>query len=318
MLVGIELSKTSTGIKDKFEMDNKLQTAAERAGLTGRRTIRKAPGGKSEGPVCGIWDIQTRPGTRADALKSVYMSALNSVDAAEARKASALSSGKYTAEGAKSDVLAFAAQKLAPVLHRGRQVVESAKREVAERRAALKPAPIDKTDFAGALLRSEMRGWLASKSQKERDEFVRDNLDKLDPEMARAFTEMPAEVSGISPVQRDLLADRALEAAHPGELAEITQLERAIQLAERAVELGRGEIAKDAEVSQDDFNAIASAYENDGVAWLRKRGDKIVVADLARGVEREPTPQELETGIHFKDYQEYAAANGLPPEPQGA
>jgi hypothetical protein len=211
---------------------------------------------------------------------------------------------------------------LAPTFYKAKAQIDLAKKEVADRRAALKPAAIDKTDFAGALLRAEMRDWLRSKpTQKERDEFIRDNLEKLDPEMARAFTELPAEVSGISPIQREMLAERALEAAHPGELEEIKELERAVQLADAAVNLGRDEIVREAEVSREDFDQLAEPFEAKArpFPWLKKDGGSVSVIDLQRGVGRVPTPEELANGQYFKDYAEYAAANGLPPQtPTGA
>jgi hypothetical protein len=95
-------------------------------------------------------------------------------------------------------------------------------------------------------------------------------------------------------------------------------LERAISLAEAAVDLGRTEIIKESESSVDDFNAIASAYEKGEIAWLRKSASEVHVVDLQRGVGRVPTPEELETGEYFSNYAEYAEANGLPPQPPGA
>ena len=92
--------------------------------------------------------------------------------------------------------------------------------------------------------RAELRDWLRSMPQGERDSFIREN--SLEPEMAFAFLEMPAVVSGISPAQREAMLDRALEAQHPGAIEEIQALEAAISLAEKAVNLGREEIIKEA------------------------------------------------------------------------
>jgi hypothetical protein len=136
--------------------------------------------------------------------------------------------------------------------------------------------------------------------------------------MALAMLEMPAEVSGISPLQHSALVDKALEATHGETISEIKQLERAISLAEAAVDLGRTEIIKESESSVGDFNAIASAYEKGEIAWLRKSASEVHVVDLQRGVGRVPTPEELETGEYFSNYAEYAEANGLPPQPPGA
>jgi hypothetical protein len=189
------------------------ESVGAKLGILGRRTIRKAPpGGKSEGPVVGLWDLQTRPGTRADALKAVYLSALNSVDAIENRKAEGAKSGRLTPDGIRADALQFGAQSLAPVFHRGKAQVELAKREAADKRAQIKLQPADKTDLAGAMRRAELRDWLRSRSDADRAEYLRD-VDKLAPEAALAVIEMPPEVSSVSPLQHSALVDRALRMA---------------------------------------------------------------------------------------------------------
>jgi hypothetical protein len=132
--------------------DKPTQTAAERAGLLGRRTIRKGPpGGKAASPTVGLWDLNVRPGSTAHRLEDVYLKALASVDAAEARKSAAAQSGKYTAEGLKADVLQFGASQLAPVLHKGKAQIAAAKRELADKRSQIKPPVADRTDLVGAM-----------------------------------------------------------------------------------------------------------------------------------------------------------------------
>ncbi|UGA48830.1 hypothetical protein HU230_0041915 (plasmid) [Bradyrhizobium quebecense] len=48
-----------------------------------------------------------------------------------------------------------------------------------------------------------------------------------------------------------------------------------------------------------------------GIAWLSKEGNRTVVVDLDRKVTREATPEELETGVFFASYDDYAASNGI-------
>jgi hypothetical protein len=120
-----------------------MSSAAERAGLKGRLTIRRAkPGSKSEGPRVGIWDIQPKAGSRAAALEKVYLDALNAVDGIESRKAEAAKSGKYTADGIKADALQHGLQ-LSPVFKRGRAVVDAARKDAADLRSKLKLQPAD-------------------------------------------------------------------------------------------------------------------------------------------------------------------------------
>jgi hypothetical protein len=290
------------------------QTAGERFGIKGRRTIRKAPPGQNAtGSYVGLWDIQGKPGSTVKRLEQVYLSALNGVDSIEARKAEALKSGRFTPDGARADALQFAAQQLSPVFHRGKHQIAAAKREAAELRSKVKLQPTDKTDLVSAMLRAEMRDFLRTKPQAERDAYIRENAERLDPQMALAVMEVPAELSGISILQRDALIERALEAQHGEALKEVQELERGIEVAERAISLGREEIIKETEADPHQFNQLAEPYESRaGIAWLRKDGDKVIVVDLDRKVRRQPTPEELETGAYFADFEEYRMANGLP------
>jgi hypothetical protein len=183
----------------------------------------------------------------------------------------------------------------------------------------VKLEPADKTDLVGAMLRAEMRDFLRSKPRAERDAYIAQNAEAMDPQMAMALIEVPAELSGISTVQRDALIERAMEAQHGEALKDVQELERGIEMAERAVQLGREEIIKEAGGDTQQFNELAAPYESRaGVAWLRKDGDKVVVVDLDRKVSRQPTPQELETGAYFTDFDEYRSANGLPDDRSAA
>ena len=179
----------------------------------------------------------------------------------EARKAEGAKSGRLTADGIKADALQFATQQLAVGFRRGKHQLDAAKREAADLRSKIALQPVDKTDLVSAMLRAEMRDYLRSKTQSERDAFIRENANTLDPEMARAFTEVPPEISGISTVQREALLEKALEAQHPGALQEVQELERAIELAEKAVNLGRDEIIREAETDSHHFNELAKPYE---------------------------------------------------------
>ncbi|MBR1156581.1 hypothetical protein [Bradyrhizobium sp. JYMT SZCCT0428] len=295
-------------------------TAGEKFGILGRRTIRKpAPGQPATSGHVGLWDLAPKAGSTAHRLQQIYVSALSSVDAIEARKAEAARSGKFTPDGLKADALQFAAQQLSPVFHRGKHQIAAAKREAAELRSLIKLQPADRTDLVAAMLRAEMRDFLRSKPQAARDAFIAENLETIEPEMALAFSEVPPQISGISTVQRDALIERAMEAQHGEVLREVKELEAALVLAERAVELGREEIIKEVGTDPQQFNELAAPYESRaGVAWLRKSGDKVIVVDLDRKVNRQPTQQELETGAYFADFAEYAMANGLPADDRSA
>jgi hypothetical protein len=108
-------------------------------------------------------------------------------------------------------------------------------------------------------------------------------------------------------MHRQQLIDRALEAQHGEKIAELKELERAIEAAESAVEAGRDEIRLEAGIFQK-----ASA------PWLRKQKllgeseEKIYVVDLDRRVERPATPEEIENGVYAEDFEAYKKLTGRP------
>jgi hypothetical protein len=89
---------------------------------------------------------------------------------------------------------------------------------------------------------------------------------------------------------------------------EVQELERGIEIAERAVQLGRDEIIKEAEADPHQFNQLAALrLTSHGFARSATRSWLL----MERGVTRDPTPQELENGAYFANHAEYAAAGGL-------
>jgi len=165
-------------------------------------------------------------------------------------------SGKLTAEGVKHALLQNALSDAVPSLHHARQTIKNAKSELAELRVKVKPPATDKTDLVSAMLRAEMRDWFRSKPQTERDRLTADPA-KVDPDLARAVMEMPAELTGVFEMHRNALIERAVEAEHGDTIAEIRDLERGIELAERSVEASRDEIRKETGVDQNTFDNLA-------------------------------------------------------------
>jgi hypothetical protein len=125
--------------------------------------------------------------------------------------------------------------------------------------------------------------------------------------VAEAILTAPPELSGIAETHRALLTEKALEAQHPGEMAQVSELQHAIEIAERTVEIGRDEVRLEAGVMDPHkFDAIAAPIEQQYKApWLRKRGDDIRVVDLERQVERPASPEEIEAGVYYQDAEAY-------------
>ena len=224
--------------------------------------------------------------------------------------------GKLTADGVSDDVLQFALSQAVPTFKRGRLAIAAAKREASELKEKLKLTPPDTSDQfkAGLMLRAIDR--FAAMTQKQRDALTR-NLDTLDPILAEALIAAPASLTGISKMHRQQLIDRALEAQHGNKIAELKELERAIEATESAVEAGRDEIRLESGVFDPRrFDELAAPIEAKANApWLRKRkfpgeDEQINVVDLDRRVERPATPEEIESGVYAENFNHYQKLTG--------
>jgi hypothetical protein len=288
--------------------------------VKGRQTLRRGASALRDGATMKLWDIEAPPGSTAAALESrAYAAALDSLDKLETHRAAAAASGKFTETGLQEDARRFAVSTLAPTLHRGRLEIAAAKKEAAERRAKLTLQPPDKTDLVGAMRRQEMRAWLRSLGDQARRDYIASHLEHLDPEMALAVIEAPSELSGVLGSDRKVLVDAALTAQHGADaISKVLTLERAVEIAEMAVESVRAEIARDVGVPDPhEFNQLAVPHEKSSSApYLKKFNEngveKIRVLKMngnIGGTWSEATPMELSTGIYYANFQEFQKAH---------
>ena len=234
------------------------------------------------------------------------------MSALEERTRGSTGSKKFTADGVRDDALKFAMNDLIPNLHRARTTIRKAKAEVAERRSRLKVEGPDKSDVAAAFRRMEIRTFIREMKSDEQTQFFAGYGDKLPAEVAMAILEVPSEFSGVPKSRHDLMMTRALEAQHGAEIAEIADLEEAIAAAESAVETGRDEVRLEAgALDERKFNDLAAPIEaKHDAPWLRRSktsngAEEIRVVDLDRGVERPATPDEIERGVFYNDFEHY-------------
>ena len=99
------------------------------------------------------------------------MAGLDAVDRIEVRAASNKTSGKFTHEGARDDVLNHALNNLIPDLHKAQLTIKKATADVAERKSKLKIEGPDKSDVAAAFRRMEIRTFLREMKDAEQPEF---------------------------------------------------------------------------------------------------------------------------------------------------
>jgi hypothetical protein len=303
---------------------------AENKFVKGRQTIRKSastfaaidpmkPVDGRPNPRIRLWDFETKPGTTLAKLEAAYLKSIDAVDALADRKANSAQSGKFTPDGLTDDALQYALNAAVPVFKQGRDAIKSARAEVAARREKITLQAPDKSDIAGALLRREIRDRLAGMDVKDRDSFMSENVERMDPVVAEAILTAPAWLSGVAPSHRELLTDKALKAQHGDAIDQIRELERAIEVATSAVETGREAVRLDAGViDAHQFDKLAAPIEQITAApWLKKEienGAEVVrrlTWDAAKntGSWTKATAADLDAGIFYKDRDAYVADN---------
>ena len=295
----------------------------------GRRTIRRAapfgPGNPLV-PMDGrlnreirMWSLgDGEPGTTKEKLRRAYLDALEAVDKIGTRKADAMRSGKFTAAGAADEAMQYALSELVPTFKRGRNTIDAAKAEAKSLRETIKLQQPDKADIVGAMHRREMREFLKAMPAKDRNRYVSQRRENMDPNLALAIVEMPAEFSGVLQSDRNDLLDRALEAQHGAKMTQLRDLEHAIEVAASAVETGRDELRSETGLDERTFNERAAPAEaKTRTHYLKKfveDGKEVVrVLEWAPGGQTGTwpvaTPEQVATGRFYDSMDDYRRHN---------
>jgi hypothetical protein len=273
----------------------------------GRQTIRKSGGRRTR-----LWELGDSKNSTVKQLEAAYLVGLGAMDRVEARHAANKADSRFTPDGVRDDLRKFVLSDAVPVLHQGRTTIAKARAEVAERRSKLKIEGPDKTDVAAAFRRMEIRTRLNNMKPDELTNYFARYGDNLPSEIAQAVTELPAEYSGVPQSRHDLLTERALNAQYGGAIAEIKEIEQAINAAESSVEAARDEVRLEVGIHDPTkFNELAAPVEaKQDAPWLRRSktssgAEEVVVVDLDQGVERAASPEEIERGIFYSDFEQY-------------
>jgi hypothetical protein len=273
----------------------------------GRQTIRKSGGRRTR-----LWELAGSKNPTIRRLEAEYLAGLDAMDRAEARHAANKADSRFTPDGVRDDLLKFVLSDAVPVLHRGRTEIRKARAEVTERRAKIKIEGPDKTDVAAAFRRMEIRTRLNNMKPDEQTLYFSRHGDNLPTEITQAGTELPAEYSGVPQSRHDLLTERALNAQYCDAIAEIKEIEQAIDAAESVVSAARDEVRIEVGINDPaKFNELAAPVEaKQDAPWLRRRKnsdgtEEINVVDLDKKVERLATPDEIESGIEYLNYDHF-------------
>jgi hypothetical protein len=279
--------------------------------MKGRNTIRRngsATGATGQtSRIIKRWRSNAEPNTLLARLEAAYMAGLDAVDRIEERTQNNKTSGKFTREGARDDVLNHALNSLIPDLHKARLTIKRAKAEVAERKSKLKIEGPDPSDIAAAFRRMEIRTRLREMKDAEQREYFAKYGDNLPSEVAAAVLELPPEYSGVMTPEHERVAQHALAARHGAEIGEIAELEESIAVTDSVIEIARDELRLEVGgIDKQKWDELAAPIEARHAApWLRRRGAEVHVVDLEKRVERQPTADELATGIFANTHDEY-------------
>jgi hypothetical protein len=174
---------------------------------------------------------------------------------------------------------------LAPQLRHAKASIDAARQHLASRRAKMLPPAPDKSDVAGATLRSEFRAMLRPLPlAKKIDMLLNSDVDLM---IVQAVLESPMlagidgkmmQRKGVDVPLRDLVADRYAEKAYPGELAAIAEAEEAITVLGAATTTAIGTITAASgfrtSIEADEFIAgtidagKAAIIDREAARWL--------------------------------------------------
>jgi len=151
------------------------------------------------------WHFNPEPNTLLARLEAAYFAGLESVDLVETKTQINKTSGKFTRDGAREDVLNYAMNTLIPGLHKARLTIKRAKAEVMERKNKFKIPGPDPSDIAAAFRRMEVRTFLREMKSDERAKYFLSHGDNLPADVAMAVLELPPNYTGVSETQHELL-----------------------------------------------------------------------------------------------------------------
>jgi hypothetical protein len=212
--------------------------------------------GKWVGPWLPQWcDGEGGPFSR---LRAIY----DEVQAAPATlrdKREALNaSGKYTEQGIREMLRRQATDDIVPAIRRAAaEKVRRFRRQIEERRAAIRPFDHDPADIIDEMRRAEIRTWLRNLPEEQHTTTIRSAVGR-DPAIVEVAISVPAVLVGISDETRDDLGRQLIKQRYGDQLVALDQLDEAVSMVQRAFDG-----ATDAGPAGHDFNAEFAPIEDE-------------------------------------------------------
>jgi hypothetical protein len=163
----------------------------------------------------------------------------------------------FTPEGRQAQMQAWFRANALTALKEARQSAQGAERQIAELRSQMMRASVDKGDLAAAMVRSEIRTWLRGLEPAKKVAMFA--MGDLDPAVAEAILEAPAELSGVTMQQRARLEANLVEARNPAEVTQITQMEDLLAALASADDVAVEMLGKDAGLAKHEVAELLGA-----------------------------------------------------------
>ncbi|GLQ78083.1 hypothetical protein GCM10007881_15990 [Mesorhizobium huakuii] len=168
-------------------------------------------------------------------LSGAFNKALNFIEAVPKTRTELAGPGTLSTKGLNDAVRSVSAEKVIPDLRRSMFEVEKTAGGIKNDLARMAVPQPDKADFASALLRQEIRGFL--RGNDKRLELILNS-----PELQIAAFEGPPELSGLTQEQRSHLERNIIEKTHGPAIEAIESAKEAVELTQAAIEMAIGSV----------------------------------------------------------------------------
>jgi hypothetical protein len=258
---------------------------------------------KITGPdgVDKLWPYASSKNSHVQKLETSFRVALSSKQALEDHQISVRSSGKLTEKGVADEVGRFGRSDIVPALVKGTVAIKRAKDAVAAKRAQLTAPALNKADAVSFLKRESIRDSIRNMPRGQRDELLVRDLDKLSTHVLQAVLEdevlpwVQESDKLVSDKTRDAIGMQLIRASHPAAIAELAEMERAIEYAEPTIDKAAAEIQSTLAMGAGEF---ASAVEAEALADPVKKetsaSPPVVASSSPTAAEPEMSPEMAE------------------------
>jgi hypothetical protein len=224
----------------------------------------------------------------------------------------AIEGDKYLSpEGRIAKKGALVRSALRDIRDAGAPQIAEMKQKLASIVASIKPVGFDKTDFAHALLRAELRSALKVMQIGDRAALLLG--EKSDAAFIDAVLEAPGILSGIDHQMYEQIREQRLATLFTQESFQVEAIADHLAEIEAALQISQDDVARAAGLPPREFAKLAteiSAKKN--APWLKRDRDSngneiVIVVPLRGGPSRAASESEQREGKFYDSYEAYQA-----------